>query len=82
MGLDCVLFYVIQEGVYMCVRSISYTLEIECGRFTKPKTDNCERLCPVCNADKDEIHFLCKYKSYEAELSSMDNCSMEQKMYW
>ena len=36
-------------------------------RYTKPKSDISERLCPLCNAVEDEIHFLVNCKVYEAE---------------
>ena len=49
------------------LRSSSHTLEIERGRYTKPKTDISERLCPLCNAVEDEKHFLVNCKLYEAE---------------
>ena len=49
------------------LRSCSHTLEIERGRYTKPKTDISEQLCPLCNAMEDEIHFLVNCKLYEAE---------------
>ena len=49
------------------LRSSSYTLEVERGRYTKPKTNICERLCPVCNVIEDEIHFLANCKLYDAE---------------
>ena len=49
------------------LRSSSHTLEIERGRYTKPKTDISERLCPLCNSVEDEIHFLVNCKLYEAE---------------
>ena len=49
------------------LRSSSHTLEIERGRYTKPKTDISERLCPLHNAVEDEIHFVVNCKSYKAE---------------
>ena len=49
------------------LRSSSHTLEVERGRYTKPKTNICERLCPVCNVIEDEIHFLANCKLYDAE---------------
>ena len=49
------------------LRSSSHTLEIERGRYTKPKTDISERLCPLCNAVEDGINFLINFKLYEAE---------------
>lgn len=49
------------------LRSSSHTLEIERGRYTKPKTDVCRRLCSVCNVIEDELHFLIHCKLYEEE---------------
>ena len=49
------------------LRSSSHTLAIERWRYTKPKTDISEQLCPLCNAVEDEIHFVINYKLYEAE---------------
>ena len=49
------------------LRSSSHTLEVERGRYTKPKNNICERLCPVCNVIEDEIHFLANCKLYDAE---------------
>ena len=49
------------------LRPSSHTLEVERGRYTKPKTNICERLCPVCNVIEDEIHFLANCKLYDAE---------------
>ena len=49
------------------LRSSSHTLEVERGRYTKPKTNICERLCPVCNVIEDEIYFLANCKLYDAE---------------
>ena len=49
------------------LRASSHTLEIERGRYTKPKTDVCERLCPTCNVIEDEVHCLVKCKLYESE---------------
>ena len=49
------------------LRSSSHTLEVERGRYTKPKTNICERLCPVCNVIEYEIHFLANCKLYDAE---------------
>ena len=49
------------------LRSSSHTLGVERGRYTKPKTNICERLCPVCNVIEDEIHFLANSKLYDAE---------------
>ena len=40
------------------LRASSHTLEIERGRYNKPKTDTSKRLCPVCYTIEDEVHFL------------------------
>ena len=49
------------------LRSSSHTVEVERGRYAKPKTNICERLCPVCNVIKDEIHFLANCTLYDTE---------------
>ena len=49
------------------LRSSSHALEVERGRYTKPNTNICERLCPVCNVIEDEINFLANCKLYAAE---------------
>ena len=49
------------------LRASSHTLEIERERYTKPKTDNSKRLCPVCYTIEDEVHFLINCKLYEPE---------------
>ena len=49
------------------LRSSSHTLEVERWRYTKPKTNICERLCPVCIVIEVEIHFLANCKLYDAE---------------
>ena len=49
------------------LRASLYTLEIECGRYTKPKTEISKRICYVCNFMEDEVHFLGKCKLYEFE---------------
>ena len=49
------------------LRASSHTLEIERGRYTKPKTDVSKRLCPVCYTIEDEVHFLINCKLYEPE---------------
>ena len=51
------------------LRSSSYTLEVECRTYTKPKTNICKRQCPVCNVIEDEIHFLANCKLYDTEMT-------------
>ena len=46
------------------LRASSYTLEIERGRYTKPKTDISKRLCPVCYTIEDEVHFFLSIVNY------------------
>ena len=49
------------------LRASSHTLEIERGRYTKPKTDINKRLSPVCYTIEIEVHFLINCKLYEPE---------------
>ena len=47
------------------LRASSHALQIERGRYTRPKTPVENRLCPVCKTVEDEEHFLlnCKINS-------------------
>ena len=49
------------------IRTSSHTLEIERGRYTRPKTPVHARLCHECKEIDDEIHFLihCKLNNTE-----------------
>ena len=40
------------------LRSTSHNLEIERGRYVRPKKDVDERVCLLCNVVDDEIHFV------------------------
>ena len=40
------------------LRASSHTLQIERGRYTRPKTLECDRLCAACNLIENEIHFV------------------------
>ena len=53
------------------LRSSSHILEIERGRYTKPKTEISNRLCPVCKVVKDEVHFLIDCKLYNQERAQL-----------
>ena len=46
------------------LRTSSHALEVERGRYTKPKTPLDMRLCENCNIVEDEIHFICSCDSY------------------
>ena len=48
-------------------RASSHDLEIERGRYTRPKTALEERKCKMCTDSpvEDEVHFLLKYLKYE-----------------
>ena len=49
------------------LRSSSHTLDVERDRYTKPKTNICEWLCPACKIIDDEIHFLVNCKLYDTD---------------
>ena len=51
------------------IRASSHILEIERGRYTRPKTPISERLCPQCQVVDDEHHFLTSCKSIADERS-------------
>jgi hypothetical protein len=75
---------------YTKLRASSHTLEIEKGRYRKPKVDIKNRLCPLCNIVEDEFHFVMECKLYENErkyllsylsqnISNFDNMTKHQK---
>ena len=49
------------------LRASSHILEIERGRYTRPKTPLENRLCHTCNIIEDEIHFLVGCRLYADE---------------
>ena len=49
------------------IRSSSHPLEIERGRYTKPKTPRSNRLCFKCKLIEDERHFVMNCILYEEE---------------
>ena len=67
--------YPVKESKYRMaisrLRASSHPLEIERGRYTKPKTPITERLCPCCNAVEDEHHFLLNCKIYDLDRDIM-----------
>ena len=67
--------YLVKEAKYRVaisrLRASSHPLEIERGRYTRPKTPVTERLCPCCNAIEDEHHFLLNCKIYDQDRDIM-----------
>ena len=49
------------------LRTSSHNLNIETGRYTRPKTPKEERLCTTCNVIEDEYHFLICCSRYNDE---------------
>ena len=52
------------------IRVSSHDLEIECGRYTRPKTDPKQRLCAWCLEVEDEEHFTtrCQINAHERQI--------------
>ena len=46
------------------LRTSSHVLEVERGRYTKPKTPLHMRLCKQCKVLEDEFHFICICVNY------------------
>ena len=67
--------YLVKEAKYRVaisrLRASSHPLEIERGRYTRPKTPVTQRLCPCCNAIEDEHHFLLNCKIYDQDRDIM-----------
>ena len=55
------------------LRASSHTLEIERGRYTRPTTDICQRLCRKCKCVEDEFHFLMECAYYNKERTELIN---------
>ena len=55
------------------LRASSHTLEIERGRYTRPKTPVECRSCNVCHVIEDELHFLVDCKMHESERNILFN---------
>ena len=51
------------------IRASSHDLEIERGRYTRPKTDPNQRLCSWCFEIEDEEHFItkCQINAHERQ---------------
>ena len=52
-------------------RASSHTLEIERGRYTRPKTPVSDRLCISCKIVEDETHFLISCPIYHEERQTL-----------
>ena len=67
--------YLVKESKYRVaisrLRASSHVLEIERGRYTRPKTPITERLCPCCNAVEDEHILLFNCKIYDQDRDTM-----------
>ena len=67
--------YKVKEAKYRIaiskLRASSHLLEIERGRYTRPKTPVVARLCPNCNVIEDEEHFLLNCKAYNQDRKTM-----------
>ena len=52
------------------IRASSHDLEIERGRYTRPKTDPKQRLCAWCLEVEDEEHFItrCQINAHERQI--------------
>ena len=52
------------------IRANAHSLEVERGRYTRPKTPLSDRLCKLCNVVEDEIHFCtaCVINKQEREV--------------
>ena len=52
------------------IRASSHDLEIERGRYTRPKTDPKQRLCAWCLEVEDEEHFItrCQINAHERQV--------------
>jgi len=67
--------YIIKEAKHRIaltrLRASSHHLEIERGRYTRPKTPVNERLCPNCGVIEDEEHFLVHCEIYRSDRNIM-----------
>ena len=59
------------------LRLSSHRLEIEVGRFSRPKKEIHDRKCHLCNVVEDEFHFL-----FECPMYSQFRAKYISKCYW
>ena len=59
------------------LRVSSHRLEVEVGRWTRPKTPLVARKCRVCNVVEDEFHFL-----FECQLFTDLKIKYLKKYFW
>ena len=72
-GMECYLKHVNNSKFRVALsklRTSSHSLEIERGRYTRPKLNVDQRLCMSCNVVEDEEHFVlhCQDNRMEREL--------------
>ena len=72
-GMECYLKHVNNSKFRVALsklRTSSHSLEIERGRYTRPKLNVDQRLCMSCNVVEDEEHFVlhCQDNRVEREL--------------
>ena len=72
-GMECYLKHVNNSKFRVALsklRTSSHSLEIEWGRYTRPKLNVDQRLCMSCNVVEDEEHFVlhCQDNRMEREL--------------
>ena len=60
------------------LRTSSHDLEIERGRYVRPKLNVDERLCLSCNVVENEEHFVTAWKDNEVERALFTN-QLEKK---
>ena len=69
-GTECYLTFISNPKLKVAVfklRASSHDLEIERGRYVRPKLNVDERLCLSCNVVEDEEHFVTAYKDNEVD---------------
>lgn len=81
-GLETYLEEIHDKDIRKCISSLrisTHRLRIERGRYIGEHLD--QRLCTVCNAVEDEVHFLCQCRKYDTLRKTMfesiygNNCS-------
>ena len=55
------------------LRCSSHILDIERGRYSRPKTPIMQRICPRCKILENEIHFITSCKLYHVNRCNLYN---------
>ena len=53
------------------LRISAHKLQVELGRYTRPKTPKQDRICQYCNTIEDELHFLLHCKNNQTERTNL-----------